>query len=77
MTDTLTRKVEIVNFVQLGGGGQVSQLHSNLLSMIKDGLYSDLQVATLMYLTKKAKHDNFGSKRDSSIPKGIEFIFLE
>lgn len=36
----LRRKVKLTNAMQLEGG-QASQLQSNFLSRIKDGLYSD------------------------------------
>ena len=51
----LSRKVEHMNVVQLEGRGQASQLHSNFLSKIRDGLYSDPQAVTLMQLIKEGK----------------------
>ena len=41
VVDALSRKVERVNVVQLERRGQASQLHSNFLSRIRDGLYND------------------------------------
>ena len=55
MADALSQKVEHVNVVQLEGGGQASQLHSNFLSRIRDGLYSDPQAVILMQLIKEGK----------------------
>ena len=55
VTDALSRKVERVNVVQLEGKGQASQLHSNFLSRIWDGLYSDPQTVILMQLIKEGK----------------------
>ena len=57
--DTLSRKVERVNAIQPEGGGQASQLHSNFLSRIKDGLYSYPQAVTLMQLIKEGKTRRF------------------
>ena len=50
MIHALSRKVEQVNVIQLEGKGQASQLHSDFLSRIRDRLYSDPQVVTLMQL---------------------------
>ena len=55
VADALSRKVERVNAAQLEGGGQASQLHSNFLSRIRDGLYSDPQTVILMQLIKEGK----------------------
>ena len=55
VTDALSRKMELVNVMQLEGGGQVNQLHSNFLSKIRDGLYNDPQAVTLMQLIKEGK----------------------
>ena len=52
MVDALSRKVELANAMQLEGGGQASQLHSNFLSRIKDGLYGDPQTVILIQLIK-------------------------
>ena len=55
MAYALSKKVEMVNAIQLEGGGQASQLHSNFLLIIKDELYSNPQAVTLMQLIKKCK----------------------
>ena len=59
VVDALSRKVEHVNAVQLEGRGQACQLHSNFLSRIMDGLYSDPQAVTLMQLIKEGKARRF------------------
>ena len=55
MVDTLSQKVEHVNVIQSESKGQASRLHSNFLSKIRDGLYSDSQAAMLMQLIKEGK----------------------
>ena len=59
VADALSRKVERVNVVQLEGRGQASQLHSNFLSRIRDGLYSDPQTEALIQLIKEDKARRF------------------
>ncbi|KAJ8511859.1 hypothetical protein OPV22_002293 [Ensete ventricosum] len=55
VADALSRKVELVNAIQLEGGGQASQLRSNFLFRIRDGLHRDPQAVTLMQLIKEGK----------------------
>lgn len=59
MANVLSRKVELVNSVQLEGGGQANQLRSNFLSRIKDRLNSNPQVVTLLQLIKEGKTERF------------------
>ena len=70
VADALSRKVECVNAAQLEGRGQVSQLHSNFLSRIRDGLYSDPQAVILMQLIKEGKARRFWVQEGLVYTKG-------
>ena len=70
VADALSRKVECVNAAQLEGRGQASQLHSNFLSRIRDGLYSDPQAVILMQLIKEGKARRFWVQEGLVYTKG-------